>query len=59
MAVGAALVLLSGCAKKMSYDELDATRANAVLGLARANAAIARIEDLEARVDDLESKLGR
>lgn len=58
MAAGAALVLIAGCEKKMSYDDLDATRANALNGLSRANAAIARVEELESRVDDLESRLG-
>lgn len=61
MAVGAALVLLTGCGgspKTMSYSELDATRANALNALAQANAAMARVEELESRVDDLESQAG-
>ena len=42
----------------MSYDELDARRANALNALERANSAKARIEQLEGRVDELEVKLG-
>lgn len=58
MAVGAALVLLTGCGNRMSYDELDATRANAVNALAKANAAAGRLDDLESRVSELEARLG-
>lgn len=58
MATAAALVLLSGCQKVMTFDQQDATRANAVNALARADAAIARVEELEGRVDELEAKLG-
>ena len=58
LAAGAALALLSGCGETMSYDQLDATRANASNALARSDAAIARVEELEGRVDELEAKLG-
>lgn len=59
MAVGMALVMMSGCQpKQMTYDQLDATRANAINGLARADAALDRVSDLEDRVAELETKLG-
>jgi hypothetical protein len=57
MAAGAALLLLGSCEKRMSYGDLDATRANALNGLARANAAMERVEELEGRVDEIEARL--
>jgi outer membrane murein-binding lipoprotein Lpp len=56
MAIGMALVMLAGCEKRMSYDQLDVTRANALNALALAHALESRVEDLEGRLDDLESQ---
>lgn len=55
--VGAALVLLSGCFKSMSYDEQDAARVNAINALVKANSTADRVEHLEFRVEELEAKL--
>jgi hypothetical protein len=58
--VCAGLVLVAGCGgpRTMSYDQLDATRANAANALMRANEALGRIEALEARIEELEERLG-
>jgi hypothetical protein len=56
MAAIAALTL-SGCGKRMTFDQLDATRANASYGLAKAEALEKRIQDLEDRIGELEDRL--
>jgi len=58
LSIGIALaLLLSGCEKHMSYDELDATRVNAINALAEAQAAKDRAEQLESDLEDAQQKL--
>jgi len=57
MAMGAALLLMSGCSKHMSYNELDVIRANATNALSEANSAKAKADDLESQVEDLEMRI--
>ena len=60
-----AALVTAGCGDRtMSYDQLDATRANALNALSRANSAYSMAEevtmstsDLEGRIDDLEARL--
>ncbi len=55
--VAIAVLLLCGCGKGMSYDELDATQANARNAVYRVAELESKVEDLESRIDDLEARL--
>lgn len=50
-------VLLFGCEKRMSYDQLDAMRADASNAVAQSQELQEKVEDLETKVDDLEGRL--
>jgi uncharacterized protein YceH (UPF0502 family) len=49
-------LVLFGCERRMSSDQLDATRANAGSAVARVWALEKRVGRLEARIDELEAK---
>jgi len=57
LAAGVGLAMLTGCVQRMSYSDLDATRANALNALDRAGSAYAQVEELASRVDDLEAQV--
>ncbi len=57
ISAGIGLAMLTGCGQRMSYSDLDATRANALNALDRANSAYTKVEELASRVDDLESQV--